>query len=201
MCVRIALVLLTLVVAVYVAVRLVQRGLGGQPGGTVEDPRLPSSDAEEAYRRKVRERAERQRKGLPEPTVEPPPSLVHLDDDVFECNDSMESMAEYFVVVSAAPTPAVVAAVTRAGSRFMRVDETGVEHADQASANAVWSDPELQLYTPNYVAAAQVTARGVEGYVDCKGVIPDEMGRRFRLILREELETLGVPSRVVTQDP
>ena len=37
--------------------------------------------------------------------------------------------------------------------------------------------------------------------MDCKGVIPEEMGQTFRRILREELESLGVPSHVRTLDP
>lgn len=196
---RIVLALLVVAVCVYLVVRLLQRRVRG---GTSEAPPALDPAAEEAWRQALRERADRQRRGVPEPAPPPAPTpappLVEMADDVFESSDDMESMAEYFVVSSSAPTRKVVAAVDRASERFMLVDENGVEHPDAAGADAARFEG---LYTPNYVATPRVTRHGVEGYVDCKGVIEPAMGQRFRLILSDELAKLGTPSRVVTRDP
>jgi hypothetical protein len=192
--VRIAFVLLVVAVVVYLVVRRLQRRPGRGTDEVAPPPRSqPDPRAEEAYRRAVRERAERQRRGVaePEPRPEAPPTIT-FDDGVFQCNDSTDSMAEYFVVISPAPTRSVVAAVRRASERFMLVDEDGHEHADEDAAAAVRAD----LYTPNYVAEPKVTPDGVSGYVDCKGVIPEEMGATFRRIMREELESLGARALV-----
>ena len=149
---RIALALLLLAAAVYLVVRGVQRRLDGA-ASDIPSPRNRDAAAEETYRQAVRERAERQRRGIPEPEAAPRPSLVELDEDVFECNDSMQSMAEYFVVGSPAPARAVAAAVDRASERFMLVDELGREHADHnAMREAFRAHTEWDLYTPNYTA-------------------------------------------------
>ena len=101
-------------------------------------------------------------------------------------------------MISRAPVRDVVSAVDRASERCMLVDETGREHASQEALEAALGDPDRDddLYTPNYVAPAQVTAAGVEGYVDCKGGIEPEMGQTMRRVLHEELARLEVPVRV-----
>jgi hypothetical protein len=55
---------------------------------------------------------------------------------------------------------------------------------------------EAGRYTPNYVAGLQITAEGVEMYLDCKGVIGQRMVSTLRQILREELEAAGIDGRV-----
>ena len=190
---RIALAILVLVVAVYLAVRFVQRRLGG--AATPPPPRPIDPAAEAAYRRAVRERAERQRRGVSAPDPRPPRPTVTFDEGVFACDE--DSPAEYFVVVSKAPDRSVAAAVQRASDRFMLVDELGREHADgEALDEAFRAHTAWDLYTPNYTAVPRVTPSGVEGYVDCKGVIPEAMGETFRRIMREELGMLNVPSLV-----
>ncbi|WP_210648995.1 hypothetical protein [Nocardioides sp. SYSU D00065] len=203
---RIALVLLVLAVGVYVVVRLLQRRAAARRGGSPAPPpvRPHSPRAEQDYRRAVRERAERQRRGVPEPEPEPEPTpatdaasrRVVIDDDVFGPDEWGDPGSEYFVVTSAASARAVADAVARAGRRFMLVDELGREHADDDAAVAAFTEG---LYTPNYTADPVVTPHGVEGYVDCKGVIPAPMGVTFTRILREELERLGAPAHVRTR--
>jgi hypothetical protein len=192
--VRILLALLVVAVLVYVIVRLVERRLGGPGTSDPQVHREPDPWAEAAYQRSVRERAERQRTGAPEPEPE-----VLIDGDVFGFD---EPSAEYFVVVSPAPERAVADAVRRANQRFMLVDENGVEHADWDALDAA-SDalgPDDDLYTPNYAAEPTITAAGVEGYVDCKGGIELAMGVTMRRVLREELAALRAPARVQVRD-
>ena len=198
---RIALALLVLVVAVYAVVRLAQRLLvDRRPGSapTAAPPHVRDAAAEEAFRRAVRERAERQRQGVPEPERTPAPSLVDIDGDVFGQDPYGRGDHESFVVVTEAPAAAVVAAVGRANARFMLVDENGREHADPDALEAAFDayEGDDDLYTPNYTAIPTVTSAGVEGYVDCKGGIAPEMGHTLRRVLREELARLRVPVRV-----
>ena len=122
--------------------------------------------------------------------------MVTIDSDVFAYDDENDYSNESFVVsgsLDAATTYAVLAALSRAGARFMLVDETGVEHPHAEAAEAALR---ADLYTPNYVSDAEVTASGVEVYVDCKGSIEDPMAETFRRVLREELELVEVDVRV-----
>ena len=199
---RIVVALLVLAVMVYAAIRLLQHRRAVRRGTPAPPPPPPVSPrAEQEFRRAVRERAERQRTGTPEPAAEPPPSRVVIDDDVFGPDEWGDPGSEYFVVVSAAPAAGVAAAVGRASERFMLVDELGREHADDDAAEvACYDDEGGDLYTPNYVAAPRLTQHGVEGYVDCKGAIAAPMGVMFTRILREELERLGAPAHVRVPD-
>ena len=196
---RIAVALLVLTVAVYLVVRLGLRRLGGV--AAPPPPRVRDAAAEEAFRRAVRERAERQRRGIPEPEPAPAPPLVDMDDDVFGQDPYGRGDHESFVVITQASTATAVAAVDRANARFMLVDENGREHADHDALDAAFDahDGGDDLYTPNYTATPRVTGAGVEGYVDCKGAITPEMGHTFRRVLHEELARLGVPVRVVVR--
>jgi hypothetical protein len=125
--------------------------------------------------------------------------MIEIDPDVFTYQEEEGFSKETFVVTGAFDESAVVRALEQAGRRFMRVDETGVEHADEESAEAAL---ESGLYTPNYVADPEITAAGVRVYVDCKGSIEDPMAEKLREILREELEAAAVDARVtaVTYD-
>lgn len=188
---RILLTVLAIAVAVYVVVRLLERGRSRDVAPTQRPPEAGSPRAAAEFRRQVRERAEQQRNGTPPPPA--PEPEIHFEDGVF----GIEPDGEHFVVVSPAPTDAVVEAVDRACERFMLVDENGVEHpswdALEAASHARDGD---DLYTPNYTAPVKVTPAGVEGYVDCKGGIEPPMGERMRHVLREELLSLRAPARV-----
>lgn len=196
---RIAIVVIGIAVLVYLAVQAVQRR---RIAKAVRPPAPPvtrsSPRVEQDYQRTVRERAERQRRGTPEPQ-EPPVEapVVVMDDDVFGHDDTRDISSEYFVVVSSAPTHHVVEAVGRANERFMLVDEQGTEHPDHAALEAALAaHTDGELYTPNYAADPRVTQAGVEGYLDCKGGIEPAMGETLRRVLREELERLGATTRV-----
>ena len=131
-------------------------------------------------------------KPLPTPTPEPPPAVV-IDADVFTYQEDLGYSHETFVVTGASDNRVVVEALGRAARRFMRVDETGEEHFSDESATAAYV---AGLYTPNYVSDPEVTRRGVELYLDCKGAIEDAMAVRLRTILRQELEAAGVHAHV-----
>jgi hypothetical protein len=115
---------------------------------------------------------------------------------VFTYQEDLGYSKETFVVTEAADDAAVVAAVVaaleRAGDRFLRVDEEGVEHTDATMDQAYAAG----LYTPNYVSDPEVTDAGVEMYLDCKGSIEDPMAETLRKVLREELEASGVRAHV-----
>lgn len=158
--------------------------------------RFAASDpaADEAFLRKVRERAESQRRGAAKPEPAPAPQVV-IDEGV------LDAESESFLVSSAAPESAVVAAVRRANDRFMLVDELGREHADGVALDvASEAHAEGDLHTPNYTAEPVVTDAGVRGYVDCKGGIEPAMGETMRRILREELRKLGATVHVREHD-
>lgn len=158
--------------------------------------RFAASDpgADEEFLRKVRERAESQRRATPAKTEQAPPEVV-IDEGV------LDAESESFLVSSAAPESAVVAAVRRANDRFMLVDELGREHADATALDAASEAHDGDdLYTPNYTADPVVTDAGVRGYVDCKGGIDPAMGETMRRILREELRKLGATARVREHD-
>jgi hypothetical protein len=150
--------------------------------------------ADEEFLRKVRERAESQRRATPPKPEQAPPEVV-IDEGV------LDAESESFLVSSAAPESAVVAAIRRANDRFMLVDELGREHADGAALDAASEAHDGEdLYTPNYTADPVVTDAGVRGYVDCKGGIEPAMGETMRRILREELRKLGATVHVREHD-
>lgn len=158
--------------------------------------RFAASDpaADEEFLRKVRERAESQRRSAAKPEPAPAPQVV-IDEGV------LDAESESFLVSSVAPESAVVAAIRRANDRFMLVDELGREHADGAALDvASEAHVEGDLYTPNYTADPVVTDAGVRGYVDCKGGIEPAMGETMRRILREELTKLGATVHVSEHD-
>lgn len=195
---RIAVVLLGIAVLVYFAVQAVQRRRVARRVRPAAPPvARPSPRAELDFQRTVRERAERQRRGTTvpqEPPVEPP--VVVVDDDVF-AEDPEGYCNESFLVVSSAPVHHVVEAVGRANDRFMLVDEEGTDHSGSGAPEDVLAAlAERDIYTPNYAADPVITDAGVQGYVDCKGAISDDMGRMLKRVLREELEVLGHPARV-----
>jgi hypothetical protein len=109
--------------------------------------------------------------------------VITLDDDVYRPS-GYHGCHESVVVTSDFDPAAVRTALQRAAVRFMRVDETGAEHPDDAAARAAFDN---DLYTPNYVSTPSPVEDGTGLYVDCKGGAPEEMGETFRRILREEL--------------
>jgi hypothetical protein len=116
-----------------------------------------------------------------------------IDADVFAYREGIGASNERFVLTGAADQARAMAAVAKAGARFMRVDETGKEYPDDTSLDAAYL---AGLYTPNYVSDPRVTAEGVELYIDCKGSIEPPMVLAFRKILQEELDSAGVFGRV-----
>ena len=200
---RIALVLLAVAVAVYVVVRLLQRRLDAAAGDDAvgRTPTPPDPGAEEAYRRAVRERAERQRRGVAAPEQPPAPAAeptVVVEPEVFGHDRDFGTCHEAFVVESTSRPVDVIAAVRRANARFMLVDELGIEHPDGAALDVAFDAHEGpdDLYTPNYAADPKITPEGVEGYLDCKGGIEPAMGATLRRVLLEELSRLDRPARV-----
>lgn len=120
-----------------------------------------------------------------------------IDPEVFAYDGGRGYSYETLVVTWTDPgvrADRVVRGLRRTGSRLLRVDERGLEHPDAASAQRAYDDG---FYTPNYVSDPEPQERGVQLYVDCKGVIPERMVTTFRRILREELERLGHDLRVV----
>jgi carboxypeptidase C (cathepsin A) len=119
--------------------------------------------------------------------------VIQIDPDVFTHQPDLDYSNETFVVTDTDQTEAVVAALHSAARRFMRVDESGVEHADDATAQAAF---ESGLYTPNYCSDPEITEDGVQMYLDCKGAIEDPMARTLRDVLHQELEDAGIDARV-----
>ena len=202
---RIALVLLVVAVVVYVVVRLLQSRSDHDTGEVGRTPAHPDPAAEEAYRRAVRERAERQRRGVPEPEPEseqpgppaPEPTVV-VEPEVFGHDPDFTTCHEAFVVETTARPVDVIAAVRRANARFMLVDELGREHASGEALDAAFDAHEgpYDLYSPNYAADPRITPDGVEGYLDCKNAIEPAMAVTLRRVLLEELSRLDRPARV-----
>jgi hypothetical protein len=202
--VRIALVLLAVAAAVYVIVRFVQSRFDQETSEVGRTPAQRDPAAEEAYRRAVRERAERQRRGVePEQTEQPAapaapaaePTVV-VEPEVFGHDRDFGTCHEAFVVESTSRPVDVIAAVRRANARFMLVDELGTEHPDWDAVDTASTAHGDDLYTPNYAADPKITPDGVEGYLDCKGGIEPAMGATLRRVLVEELSRLDRPARV-----
>lgn len=186
---KILLVILLLALAVYVVVALLERRRQRPPS-----PQQVAPEDRDDFLRTVRERAEEQRWGARKVReARAPAPLVTVDPDVFAYDDAAGHSQETFTVASEADGPALAGALARVAARFMRVDETGIEHPDDATALAAH---EQGSYTPNYVATPERTERGLQVHVDCKGVISPEMAETMRRILREELQQVGAPVRV-----
>lgn len=182
------------VIVVALVVYVVVGALGRRRARPAPPPEVAPEDRED-FLWQVRSRAQQQRR-RDEPaqdTSAPAPApAVTIDPAVFAHDDVQGSSNETFTVIGG-DAAAVAGALERAAARFMRVDETGTEHPDDATAQACL---EQGRYTPNYVSDPEPTARGPQVHVDCKGVIPAEMARTFHRILREELQHVGAPVRV-----
>lgn len=124
--------------------------------------------------------------------------MVHIDPLVFTYQPELDMSHERFVVTQVPDDGAVVAALLRASARFMDVDTDGVEHASYESMSAAVN---AGADSPSYVSDPENTVRGIEVYVDCKGVIMDAMAATLRSILAEELAAAGYAGTVkpVTQ--
>ena len=124
---------------------------------------------------------------------ERPNDVVHIDPDVFTYQPELDMSKETFVVTGVQDDGAVTAALERASERFMSVDTEGVEHLTDDSMNeAVGAGAD----SPSYVSDPKVTDRGIEVYIDNKGVIPDSMAATLRKVLTEELEAAGYTGRI-----
>jgi hypothetical protein len=119
--------------------------------------------------------------------------VIQIDPDVFTFQPELDMSNERFVVTGVQDAGPVVAALERASERFMGVDTNGVEHATYES---LISAADAGADSPSYVSDPEVTERGVEVYIDCKGVIEDAMGATLRKILTEELAAAGYAGRV-----
>lgn len=118
------------------------------------------------------------------------PSGVRIARDVFGYNEKYAASNETIVISGNFARSAGLAALRRAAGRLFLVDEDGVEHSDDRDFPPLDSRGR-ELYTPNYVSDPTIVARGIELYVDCKGVIVPPMRDRFLRILEEELHVLG----------
>lgn len=119
--------------------------------------------------------------------------MIQLDPDVFTFQPVLDMSFERFVVRDVEDSGPVLTAVARALDRFMDVDTTGVEHQTSETMSAA---VDAGADSPSYVSDPEITESGIEGYVDCKGVIVDEMAAKMREILAEELEGVGYSGRV-----
>jgi hypothetical protein len=118
------------------------------------------------------------------------PPGVRIARDVFGYNEKYAASNETIVISGTFARSAGLAALRRAAGRLFLVDEDGVEHSDDRDFPPLDSQGR-ELYTPNYVSDPTIVARGIELYVDCKGVIVAPMRARFLRILEEELHVLG----------
>ena len=119
-----------------------------------------------------------------------PHGVVRIEDGVFDWADEHETFSnESIVVTGSASRDELIEALERVAVRFMRVDETGVEHGPEVEEAAPLGPDGQELYTPNYVSTPTETPSGVHMY--CKGVIDPRMRTRFLQILEEELGALG----------
>lgn len=110
--------------------------------------------------------------------------MIQIDTDVFTYQPELDMSNERFVVTDVQEAEPVIAALKRASERFMGVDTNGVEHATEESMQAA---VDAGADSPSYVSDPEVTDRGIEVYLDCKGVIEDTMAATLREILVEEL--------------
>lgn len=110
--------------------------------------------------------------------------MIQIDTDVFTYQPELDMSNERFVVTDVQEAEPVIAALKRASERFMGVDTNGVEHSTEESMQAA---VDAGADSPSYVSDPEVTDRGIEVYLDCKGVIEDTMAATLREILVEEL--------------
>ena len=110
--------------------------------------------------------------------------MIQIDTYVFTYQPELDMSNERFVVTDVQEAEPVIAALKRASERFMGVDTNGVEHATEESMQAA---VDAGADSPSYVSDPEVTDRGIEVYLDCKGVIEDTMAATLREILVEEL--------------
>jgi hypothetical protein len=127
---------------------------------------------------------------------------LKIGPDVFASREDGTAPNEVIVLSGAFEVDVAVAALRRAGDRFMFVDNRGMEYMTEADVEAAEERYATgDFYTPNYVADPKVLDHGIELYVDCKGVIPPPMAATFRKILREELERSGITNATVKNAP
>lgn len=119
--------------------------------------------------------------------------VIQIDPDVFTYQPELDMSNERFVVTGVHDAGSVTAALERASERFMGVDTTGVEHSTEES---LFDAVNAGADSPSYVSDPEATERGIEVYVDCKGVIEDAMAATLRNILTEELAAAGYTGRV-----
>ena len=111
-------------------------------------------------------------------------SVITFDDDVFSYDDDHGYSYETFAVNGTFEPAVVVEALDSiAQPRLMLVDDDGILHADFDAIQAA-----DVMSAANYVSDAQVTARGVEVYIDCKGAIEDVVAAAYRRVLTEVLD-------------
>jgi len=110
--------------------------------------------------------------------------VIQIDTDVFTYQPELDMSNERFVVTDVQEAEPVIAALRRASERFMEVDTNGVEHSTEESMQVA---VDAGADSPSYVSDPEVTDRGIEVYLDCKGVIEDRMAATLREILVEEL--------------
>ncbi len=119
--------------------------------------------------------------------------MIQIDSDVFNYQPERDMSNERFVVTGVQDAAPVTAALVRASERFMMVDSNGVEHpTDESLSDAVSAGAD----SPSYVSDPNVTERGIDVYIDCKGVIDDPMSATLRRILTEELAAAEYAGRV-----
>lgn len=122
--------------------------------------------------------------------------MVRIADDVYAWDEGNASSYEAVLVTGAFAEADGIAALNRAASRFMCVDERGVEHTEAEAYAGIVDDEGNDLYTPNYVSDPTPRNGALRMYVDCKGAIEPPMRLRLIEILREELAGLGDDVRV-----
>lgn len=119
--------------------------------------------------------------------------MIQIDTDVFTYQPELDMSNERFVVTEVEEAGPVIAALKRASERFMQVDTNGVEHTTEESMLAA---VDAGADSPSYISEPEVTDRGIEVYLDCKGVIEDTMAATLREILIEELSAAGYAGTV-----
>lgn len=110
---------------------------------------------------------------------------VHIETDLFAAPGEWEPTPEWYVAITTDPDIAMPALV-RAAERMLCTDGLGVEHPDYDAANegGEWAPP-------NMVSDPVATSLGIVGYVDCKSAVEPDQAATFRLILQQELESVG----------
>jgi hypothetical protein len=120
---------------------------------------------------------------------------VTVAQDIFahasELTDGGWELDPAFLVLSS-DVEGAAAALHAAGERFLLIDERGREVDD-------WDCSES--YTPNYVSKVYLTADGPLVWVDVKGWLSQDMGRRMLDVLVAELVERGVSAHVTAPAP